>query len=186
MSRPGRCRPSFCRTVRSRATRAFRTACPPPKRPPSTPTCWRSSRVDPKIRKVRHDLGHPDSSHSSNARGDEPGWRCDRVRCAVWDDHRLSSGGVDGHLPDHDLIDGVTGFPLAPFGLDPPRIVGIILICALGAAGAALYAFALTGAARSIYVVCAVLSLFGNGWKYCSWKRPEESRGVKLSPPHTV
>lgn len=60
------------------------------------------------------------------------------------------------------FLTGVTGFPLPPFGLDPPRIVGIILICALLAAGMALYAFGLRGTARSVYVAGAVFSLYLN------------------------
>lgn len=60
------------------------------------------------------------------------------------------------------FLTGVTGFPLAPFGLDPPRIVGVILLCALFAAGAALYAFGSRGAARSVYVIGSVFSLYLN------------------------
>jgi hypothetical protein len=47
------------------------------------------------------------------------------------------------------ILTGVTGFPLAPFGLDPPRVVG-------------LYVFRLAGAWRWIYVVTAVMSLYLN------------------------
>ena len=36
-------------------------------------------------------------------------------------------------------LTGLTGFPLPPFGLDPPRIVGIILISALAGAATCLY-----------------------------------------------
>jgi len=60
------------------------------------------------------------------------------------------------------FLTGVTGFPLAPFGLDPPRIVGIILLCAVIAAGAALYLFSRNYAARNVYVVGSVLSLYLN------------------------
>ncbi|BAM88561.1 hypothetical protein S58_25550 [Bradyrhizobium oligotrophicum S58] len=60
------------------------------------------------------------------------------------------------------FLTGVTGFPLPPFGLDPPRIIGIILLALLVAAGAALYAFALSGRWRSVYVVSALLSLYLN------------------------
>jgi hypothetical protein len=60
------------------------------------------------------------------------------------------------------FLTGVTGFPLAPFGLDPPRVVGGILLCLLIAAGAALYLFARTGSARSVYVVCSVAALYLN------------------------
>lgn len=60
------------------------------------------------------------------------------------------------------FLTGVTGFPLAPFGLDPPRIVGIILIGALIAAAVALYLLSFRGIGRSVYVICAVLSLYLN------------------------
>ena len=60
------------------------------------------------------------------------------------------------------VLTGVTGFPLAPFGLDPARIVGIILLVLLAVAVAALYAFRLAGAWRWIYVIAAVMSLYLN------------------------
>jgi hypothetical protein len=60
------------------------------------------------------------------------------------------------------ILTGVTGFPLAPFGLDPPRIIGGLLICLLIAAGSALFFFVLTGAARSVYVFCSVAALYLN------------------------
>ena len=43
---PGHCPPSSSRTARSRPTRASRTACPPPRRTRSTPTCSPSSSHD--------------------------------------------------------------------------------------------------------------------------------------------
>ncbi|MGJ5135813.1 hypothetical protein [Bradyrhizobium oligotrophicum] len=60
------------------------------------------------------------------------------------------------------FLTGVTGFPLPPLGLDPPRIIGIILLTLLIAASAALYAFALSGWWRRVYVVTALLSLYLN------------------------
>jgi hypothetical protein len=60
------------------------------------------------------------------------------------------------------ILTGVTGFPLPPFGLDPPRVVGIILLALMAAAVAALYAFRLAGAWRWIYVIAAVASLYLN------------------------
>ncbi|MBR1220751.1 hypothetical protein JQ557_22305 [Bradyrhizobium sp. U87765 SZCCT0131] len=60
------------------------------------------------------------------------------------------------------ILTGVTGFPLAPFGLDPPRIVGIILLCVLAGAVAALYFLPHVHAARGVYVVCAVMALYLN------------------------
>jgi hypothetical protein len=53
------------------------------------------------------------------------------------------------------VLTSATGFPLPPFGLDPPRIVGIISLVLLALAIAALYVFRLAGAWRWIYVVAA-------------------------------
>jgi hypothetical protein len=60
------------------------------------------------------------------------------------------------------ILTGVTGFPLPPFGLDPPRVVGIILLALMAVAVAGLYAFRLAGAWRWIYVIAAVASLYLN------------------------
>lgn len=60
------------------------------------------------------------------------------------------------------ILTGVTGFPLPPFGLDPPRIVGIILLALLAAAVAARYVFSLSGAWRWIYIITAVMALYLN------------------------
>ncbi|MGJ4903826.1 hypothetical protein ACQR0V_19855 [Bradyrhizobium sp. HKCCYLS2058] len=60
------------------------------------------------------------------------------------------------------FLTGVTGFPLPPFGLDPPRIIGIILLALLTAAAAALYVFALSGWWGRVYVVTSLLSLYLN------------------------
>jgi hypothetical protein len=60
------------------------------------------------------------------------------------------------------ILTGVTGFPLPPFGLDPARIVGIILLVLLVAAVAARYAFHLAGAWRWIYIVTAIMALYLN------------------------
>src|ERR1700741_5245195 len=60
------------------------------------------------------------------------------------------------------VLTSVTGFPLPPFGLDPPRIVGIISLVLLAVAIAALYLFRLAGAWRWIYVGSAVAALYLN------------------------
>jgi len=60
------------------------------------------------------------------------------------------------------VLTSVTGFPLPPFGLDPPRIVGCISLVALALALTALYAFRLAGAWRWIYVVTATIALYFN------------------------
>jgi hypothetical protein len=60
------------------------------------------------------------------------------------------------------ILTGVTGFPLAPFGLDPARVVGILLLILLALAVLGLYVFRLAGAWRSIYVATAVMALYLN------------------------
>jgi lysylphosphatidylglycerol synthetase-like protein (DUF2156 family) len=60
------------------------------------------------------------------------------------------------------ILTGVTGFPLPPFGLDPPRIIGILLLVLLAVAVIALYGLRLAGPARPLYVVCATASLWLN------------------------
>src|SRR5215510_1050476 len=54
------------------------------------------------------------------------------------------------------ILTSVTGFPLPPFGFDPPRAIGVISLVLLAAAVVALYGFRLTGAWRWIYIVGAV------------------------------
>ena len=46
------------------------------------------------------------------------------------------------------VLTSLTGFPLPPFGFDPPRAVGVLTLVLLGAAAIALYVFALKGAWR--------------------------------------
>jgi hypothetical protein len=60
------------------------------------------------------------------------------------------------------IITSVTGFPLPPFGFDPPRAVGTLSLILLAVAVLALYALRLRGAWRWIYVVTAVASLYLN------------------------
>jgi hypothetical protein len=60
------------------------------------------------------------------------------------------------------ILTGVTGFPLPPFGFDPARAVGVILLVLLAVAVAAPYAFGLGGAWRWIYIVTAVMALYLN------------------------
>jgi hypothetical protein len=60
------------------------------------------------------------------------------------------------------ILTSVTGFPLPPFGLDPPRIVGIISLVLLAIAVAAHSIFHLHGTWRWIYVVTALMALYLN------------------------
>ena len=54
------------------------------------------------------------------------------------------------------ILTSVTGFPLPPFGFDPPRAVGALSLVLLAFAVLARYAFHLAGAWRWIYVVTAI------------------------------
>src|SRR5271166_541153 len=54
------------------------------------------------------------------------------------------------------ILTSLTGFPLPPFGFDPPRAVGVISLILLALAVAAYYAFHLEGAWRWIFVGSAV------------------------------
>src|SRR5215472_3202141 len=60
------------------------------------------------------------------------------------------------------ILTSSTGFPLPPYGFDPPRVVGVISLILLAIAVAAYYAFGLAGAWRWIYVVSAVAALYFN------------------------
>ncbi len=60
------------------------------------------------------------------------------------------------------VLTSATGFPLPPFGLDPPRIVGIISLVLLALATAGLYLFHFAGAWRWIYVVTATAACWLN------------------------
>jgi hypothetical protein len=60
------------------------------------------------------------------------------------------------------ILTSISGFPLAPFGLDPARAVGFISLVLLALAVAALYVFRLAGAWRWIYIVGAIAALYLN------------------------
>jgi hypothetical protein len=60
------------------------------------------------------------------------------------------------------VLTSVTGFPLPPYGFDPPRAVGTLSLVLLALAIAALYVFHLAGAWRWIYVSTAVAALYLN------------------------
>ena len=58
------------------------------------------------------------------------------------------------------ILTSLTGFPLAPFGFDPPRTIGVLtLLLAVGAL-IALYVFGLKGAWRWIFVVTTTATLY--------------------------
>jgi hypothetical protein len=60
------------------------------------------------------------------------------------------------------VLTSVTGFPLPPFGFDPPRAVGTLSLVILVVALLALYVFRLAGAWRWIYVATALAALYLN------------------------
>jgi hypothetical protein len=60
------------------------------------------------------------------------------------------------------VVTSITGFPLAPFGLTPGRIFGVISLVLLALAVVALYGFRLAGAWRWIYVGSAIAALYLN------------------------
>jgi hypothetical protein len=80
--------------------------------------------------------------------------------------YRLLLGGDSGPWTALFLIatilTSLTGFPLAPFGFDPPRAVGVLSLILLLGAVVAYYAFHLDGIWRLIYVGCAVAALYLN------------------------
>jgi hypothetical protein len=58
------------------------------------------------------------------------------------------------------ILTSVTGYPLAPFGFDPPRAVGTLSLILLAIAVVAIYGFKLSGAWRWIYIVTAATALY--------------------------
>jgi len=80
--------------------------------------------------------------------------------------YRLLLGGDSGAWTAVFLVTTIltslSGFPLPPFGFDPPRAVGVLSLILLLAAVVAYYAFHLAGIWRLIYVGCAVAALWLN------------------------
>lgn len=60
------------------------------------------------------------------------------------------------------ILTSVTGFPLPPFGFDPPRAIGTISLVLLALAVISLYVFRLAGLWRSVYIVTALVALYLN------------------------
>jgi hypothetical protein len=60
------------------------------------------------------------------------------------------------------ILTSATGFPLAPYGFDPPRALGIVSLVLLALAVLALYGLRLAGPWRWIYVVTATAALYFN------------------------
>jgi len=60
------------------------------------------------------------------------------------------------------ILTSVTGFPLPPFGFDPPRAIGTISLVLLALAVVALYIFHLKGLWRPVFIVTALVALYLN------------------------
>jgi hypothetical protein len=60
------------------------------------------------------------------------------------------------------ILTDVTGYPLPPFGFDPPRAVGTLSLILLAIAVLAIYGLRLRGAWRWIYVATAMTALYLN------------------------
>lgn len=60
------------------------------------------------------------------------------------------------------ILTSVTGYPIPPFGFDPPRMVGTVSLVLLAIAVCALYLFHLADAWRWIFIVTAVTALYLN------------------------
>ena len=71
-------------------------------------------------------------------------------------------GGFTALFLATTILTSVTGFPLPPFGFDPPRAVGILSLILLAIAVGAYYLFHLAGFWRWVYVVTAVAALYLN------------------------
>ena len=55
------------------------------------------------------------------------------------------------------ILTSATGFPLPPYGFDPPRVVGTLSLVLLALAVAGLYVFKLAGRWRWIYISTCLL-----------------------------
>jgi len=61
-----------------------------------------------------------------------------------------------------NVLTSLTGFPLPPFGFDPPRAFGTVALALLAIAVAALYAFGLRGLWRIVFIVTAMAAHYLN------------------------
>lgn len=59
-------------------------------------------------------------------------------------------------------LTSITGFPLPPFGFDPPRAIGVLLLVLIAIAIAAFYLFHLAGAWRWVFIVAATIAFYLN------------------------
>ncbi len=62
------------------------------------------------------------------------------------------------------VLTSVTGFPLPPFGMDPPRVLGIVSLLLLAVALVGFYLRHLEGAWRLAFVVSGLAALYLNAF----------------------
>jgi hypothetical protein len=58
------------------------------------------------------------------------------------------------------ILTSLTGFPLAPFGFDPPRAIGVLTLLLAAGALIALYGFGAKGAWRWTFVITTTATLY--------------------------
>jgi hypothetical protein len=58
------------------------------------------------------------------------------------------------------ILTDVTGYPLPPFGFDPPRVVGTLSLLLLAGSAVAFYGFRLVGAWRWIFCATAIAAFY--------------------------
>jgi hypothetical protein len=58
------------------------------------------------------------------------------------------------------ILTDLTGFPLSPFGFDPPRAVGVLSLLLLAASIVAFYVFRLAGVWRWIFCATTVAAFY--------------------------
>jgi hypothetical protein len=58
------------------------------------------------------------------------------------------------------VLTDLTGYPLPPFGFDPPRVVGTLSLLLLAGSAVAFYGFRLVGAWRWIFCATAIAAFY--------------------------
>jgi hypothetical protein len=74
----------------------------------------------------------------------------------------MALGGWTALFLATTILTSITGFPLAPFGFDPPRAIGVLSLILLAIAVGAYCLFHLAGLWRWVYVVAAMTALYLN------------------------
>jgi hypothetical protein len=74
----------------------------------------------------------------------------------------LPMPGVTAFFLLTTVLTSLTGFPIPPFGFDPPRAVGVISLIVLAICVFAIYGRKLSGVWRWVYVVTALIALYLN------------------------